>query len=348
MFDPKLLEEAATASREILATTDGSRMFYLVDQSLVRLIIADAQAGRDWRKIISQQEQRNVLAWIRTAIANDEEWTRDLLTSANRMRAIPTLSDLVTEATKANLIQRIWRAKLVGRNESLFYKDEKTNLFFVRLHNEDALIRECATMQHRMEKTPNDVALSYLSLRDASGRRHATIEFVGRKVAQVLGAHRRPIEGRCLDAAIRYIDERNLKCVAPLAHLNRIMNKDGVWLDGSNLQPGTVTLGDLDMVDSTLKSLPEHLTVTGDLRVKGCSLVDLPDHLTVNQSLDLRGTHFPRLPDHLKVRWTLNIEATNFEVMPEGLKVGDLLAKGSSLAKYPLGLMAKIRGEVYR
>ncbi|MGV0949075.1 MAG: leucine-rich repeat domain-containing protein [Azonexus sp.] len=103
------------------------------------------------------------------------------------------------------------------------------------------------------------------------------------------------------------------------------------------LQPGE-TISGADLQNSSLKALPDDLTVNGDLNVSGTKLKALPNNLTVNGSLIISNTAISALPPGLKVKGSLALSGTKITALPQGLKVGNLDISNTPVAQLPGGL----------
>ena len=126
-----------------------------------------------------------------------------------------------------------------------------------------------------------------------------------------------------------------------------------------------VVNGDLDLTDSTLKSLPDNLEVKGGmltrfsrieelpkgLKVGGTldlsysRIKNIPDDIKIGNSLYLHNTKITSLPKGLKVGGSLSLVFADIESLPEGLKVGDILhLQRSKITSLPKGL--EVKGEL--
>jgi len=86
----------------------------------------------------------------------------------------------------------------------------------------------------------------------------------------------------------------------------------------------TYTKGNIDYSRRTsLKKLPDNLTVNGYLNLNGCtSLKSLPDNLTVNGYFLLSGCiSLKGLPENLTVNGHLNLDGCTLYPLPKTLKV---------------------------
>ena len=113
--------------------------------------------------------------------------------------------------------------------------------------------------------------------------------------------------------------------------------------------------GDLDLTDSTLKSLPDNLEVKGDMQTRFSKIEKLPKGLKVGGSLYLSYSNITSLPKGLKVGGYLNLAYSKITSLPEGLEVGEnLYIRYTELEQYldnELREMIKpgvIKGKIYR
>ena len=97
------------------------------------------------------------------------------------------------------------------------------------------------------------------------------------------------------------------------------------------------SVGDLDLRDTPITSLPEGLKVGGNLYLSDTSITSLPKGLIVGGYLDLYNTRrLNSLPEGLKVRGDLNLSKSSITSLPEGLIVsGDLSLYKSGITKLP-------------
>jgi hypothetical protein len=69
-------------------------------------------------------------------------------------------------------------------------------------------------------------------------------------------------------------------------------------------------IGDLNLGDTPITSLPDNLTVQGILDIEGTKITSLPDNLRVGGDLYLHYTKITSLPDNLRVGGDLNLRDT--------------------------------------
>jgi hypothetical protein len=120
--------------------------------------------------------------------------------------------------------------------------------------------------------------------------------------------------------------------------------------------------GDLILNDcKQLTELPNELYVRGDLILNDCKqLRGLPDNLYFDGALDLRGCQYlTELPDNLYVKGSLGLDGTNITELPNNLYVGiNLYINNTPLAKkytndeireiIKIPMDDGIKGQIYR
>ena len=79
--------------------------------------------------------------------------------------------------------------------------------------------------------------------------------------------------------------------------------------------------GSLDLSETTIKFLPDNLTIEGRFDLNDCkNLVELPNNLMVGGDLDLRFNNFTTLPDSLVVYGDLFLGRSKISVHPLAFK----------------------------
>ena len=94
-------------------------------------------------------------------------------------------------------------------------------------------------------------------------------------------------------------------------------------------------IGDLDLINAPITSLPKGLKVGGNLDLRRTKITSLPEGLYVGGTLYLAYTKIASLPEGLEVRGWLDIIETNITSLPKGLKVhASLDMARTELTKY--------------
>lgn len=101
-----------------------------------------------------------------------------------------------------------------------------------------------------------------------------------------------------------------------------------------------VVNGDLDLTDSTLKSLPDNLEVKGGMLTRFSRIEELPKGLKVGGTLDLSYSRIKNIPDDIKIGNSLYLHNTKITSLPEGLVIGNWLGiMDTPINKLPKGLI---------
>lgn len=97
----------------------------------------------------------------------------------------------------------------------------------------------------------------------------------------------------------------------------------GYKLDIRNGKP--YYIGDLDLRDITISSIPNDLTVDGSLFLKGDNAKLMPDNLTVLDKLSIWCANIKSLPNNLIVRYGLDFIDSTIENIPNNTVIGGWL-----------------------
>ena len=106
------------------------------------------------------------------------------------------------------------------------------------------------------------------------------------------------------------------------------------------------SVGDLDLSNTPITSLPEGLTIGVNLCLINAPITNLPERLTVRGALDLTNTPITSLPEGLTVGGALYLKNTPITSLPEGLKIGGHLdLRNTPITSLPEEL--KVGGNLY-
>jgi hypothetical protein len=108
------------------------------------------------------------------------------------------------------------------------------------------------------------------------------------------------------------------------------------------IQPGETIQG-ADLSKSSLKSLPDDLTVSGNLNVSNTPLTRLPNNLKVQGDLSISGTKIKELPTNLVVSGNLNLSGTLITALPQTMTVGTLDISNTKIQQLPPKLEVKLK-----
>lgn len=105
-------------------------------------------------------------------------------------------------------------------------------------------------------------------------------------------------------------------------------------------------IGDLDLRDITISSIPNDLTVDGNLFLKGDNAKLMPDNLTVLDKLSIWCANIKSLPNNLIVRYGLDFIDSTIENIPNNTVIGGWLnLSGTAITELPDNLT--IGGTLY-
>jgi hypothetical protein len=97
--------------------------------------------------------------------------------------------------------------------------------------------------------------------------------------------------------------------------------------------------GDLDLTDSTLKSLPDNLEVKGRMITRFSKIEELPKGLKVDGSLELSHSIIKNIPNDIKIGASLYLHNTKITSLPEGLVIDLWLSiMDTPIKRLPKGL----------
>jgi leucine-rich repeat protein len=105
-------------------------------------------------------------------------------------------------------------------------------------------------------------------------------------------------------------------------------------------------IGDLDLRDITISSIPNDLTVDGNLLLKGDNAKLMPENLTVLYKLSIWCANIKSLPNNLVVRYGLDFIDSTIENIPNNTIIGGWLnLNGTEITELPDNLT--IGGSLY-
>lgn len=95
-------------------------------------------------------------------------------------------------------------------------------------------------------------------------------------------------------------------------------------------------IGELDLRDITISSIPNDLTVDGDLFLKGDNAKLMPENLTVLGNLSIYSANMKSLPNNLVVRYGLDLIHSTVENIPTNTIIGGWLnLSGTEMTELP-------------
>lgn len=126
--------------------------------------------------------------------------------------------------------------------------------------------------------------------------------------------------------------------------IKQFVKETGYKLEIRNGKP--YYIGDLDLRDITISSIPNDLTVDGNLFLKGDNAKLMPDNLTVLDKLSIWCANIKSLPNNLIVRYGLDFIDSTIENIPNNTVIGGWLnLRGTAITELPDNLT--IGGTLY-
>lgn len=349
---------------------DDHRVLELLAMSLGRVLNRAARTGDHWRSLCTDAQAKHIADWLIADVQADAVWLRntDDLGRAKKLLKFANVEQITKEADKAMLKanQKLGDVKLVEGDEE-FFDDLSDGYYLVRLMTPEALDRESAIMQHCVGHGGYDNELSrdgfmILSMRDAFGKPHATLEINGWTcVYQIQGKQNTLPRMDYLEKLIEYFSikhgDKYLGLSACFSDFKLVLSKDHKLVDMKNIPPNFHTRSDLRLGSIDGAKLPKGLHVNGDfnctdskmtrvsdVRVEGNVMLQAMQKLksigkiNVGRSLTVNlCEEFASFPANLKV--PNNLSLTNLKKLkklPEGLNVGDTLnLSGSAITTLP-------------
>jgi hypothetical protein len=115
-----------------------------------------------------------------------------------------------------------------------------------------------------------------MSLRDKSGKAHATINVDKNVVVEVQGKqNRKPIQ-KYMDVLMPFLKQETLTVHIPASYMGYIVDEHGKWHPLDNLPDGLTIRGSLDIEDLPEIVLPDNCTVQMSLFASNSGLKKLP------------------------------------------------------------------------
>lgn len=108
------------------------------------------------------------------------------------------------------------------------------------------------------------------------------------------------------------------------------------------IQPGETIRG-VDLSGSSIKTLPDDLTVSGNLSLADTKIARLPNNLNIQGDLNISNTAISELPPGLKVSGGLKLSGTKISALPDGMSIGTLDISNTPITQLPPRLEIKQR-----
>ncbi|MCV9964142.1 PcfJ domain-containing protein [Pararhizobium sp. BT-229] len=348
------------------------RLHFLLMCSLGR-IIANEEIGKAHSDQAepSFRDLRHIVDWLRAAIFNDAPWLSKVDDSGRPRKLLKygTVAAMVAEVDRDMLRQaRRNGAPSDGLEGTESYMELGEGWCLVRLLTARALDYESSMMQHCIGNGGYDAQLAdpeslFLSLRDPSGKPHATIAVNGSEIVDVSGKQNELPRTKYIKRMAPFF----LK-VGDVSYLDGsygvVMDVHGKVYGYDELPEVLEVSGDLhlhhDSPHGAKCRLPrviragggvaiEEDIFEGELELVEAERVDvagtgmLAKHCAfkVSHELDLSGSDIEQLPDNLVLNGNLQLKGAALTHLPKGLSVGgELDLKGTDISVLPDDLSA--------
>lgn len=300
--------------------------------------------GEGWKDAVTRDDFRHICDWLSAALLDKSPWLSrmDDLGRPKKLMKFSTVKGILAEADKAMLVfaQKHGNLKLAEGEETVWL-DLENGYVLVRLLTAAALDRESAVMQHCIGGGGYDRYLEsgerlLLSLRDAYGKAHATIEVrvSDGRIVQLQGKQNALPDRRYLAAMRTAFLRADFNPSEIMEGLGFVLSSSGEMLDKHNLPPGVEIVGDLSFCGSDF-DLPEGLTVLGTLKIHGYRHCGLPSGLTVRGAFVLTDSDIERLPADLTVLGNIDINGP-LRGLPQGFTApANLRLRSVSFSRFP-------------
>ena len=266
----------------VVARRSGYDATDLMRQSVGRAILRSyAHGGR--ATVYERADIEHVGDWLVASLDAGLAWL-DNLDAAGVPKKFAKFSDVASVLAEAQRgMERLMKAAPVQAalpGEEVVVAELRDGYVLVGLKSPEALDRESKAMQHCVGLGGYDEglaggALSILSLRDAQGKPHVTMEVdeYSRTVTQIKGKQNRFPLGRYFDMLVPWMAESGLSVLHSELAGGYFGAKDGSVRHFSDLKDGETIDGDLflrfDAGQKEAVSLPRGLRITGRLNVSG-------------------------------------------------------------------------------
>lgn len=335
---------------EYLSTeAPSAEVFSLLKLSLGRVLAKIADRGEDWTSSFTADDLRHICDWLAAAILDKSPWLARLDDAGRpkKLMKFSTVASILVEADKAMLVFAQKHGKLsLAEGEETVWLDLENGFVLVRLLTTNALDRESAVMQHCIGGGFYDQYLQsgkrlLLSLRDAYGKAHATIEVdtADGRIIQLQGKQNKLPDRRYLAAMGPAFLRPDFNPSNIMNRLGFVLSPTGELFDKFALPTGAVVAGDLDYQSHPKGfSLPAGLTVHGSLTLSSYAHGQLPDGLTVHGALKLKQCDVRQLPSDMVVHGMIFVDR-GLEGVPDGFHArSDLYITGAIFDRFPADL----------
>lgn len=339
-------ERRAEIARILCGFSEDERVLtllaYAVGRSLERNCDERNRLSLSWEQT---NMIRHVADWLKVSVAEQASWlTRvDAHHRPLKLMKFGSLEAAVKEADKATLkaAQKARHIKLAEGAEELV-AELAEGYYLVRLLTSQALDAESSAMQHCIGNGAYDASLdhddvAFYSLRDPSGKPHATLEVKDGWLEQCQGKQNRMPDDKYVGLLLSAFTSHGWKSYIPFKHHDLTKDIDHRLHDINRLPEGFDSRDNLNLSNRPLTSLPKGLRVNGALDIRGTNITDLPDGLYVKGTVYAQQTALSHIGKDVFIGNALRAEKTLLTTIPDDITIiGSLMASGSRFVRYPV------------
>lgn len=283
-----------TISEQIASSINCARVKYFTDLSLGRVLRNKHKRGKiglhDIEIAFSKLEM--IVDWLEAEVETGAAWTHrtDEAGRPRKLMKFSTVEQIVSEAEKALSKRKQKRpAIIISEGDEEFVTGLDYGFYLVRLLTPNALRVEGKRMQNCLRNGGHDVLLDddgfeFLSLRDASGNPHMTIEldnsFTLVTLNELQGKQNKPPLERYHSIVIPYFKSRNIRPPAASERIPFVIDDHGEWHDLFNL-PDRLEISELFIEFETAVEnfrLPSDLPFTRSIGLWRVNALNWPNH----------------------------------------------------------------------
>lgn len=332
--------ELQAISRLMIEHADGNdEVVRLLTLSVGRVFKNIAARGDQWLSYYRSAEVSHITDWLQAALVNNEAWLAhtDAKERPRKLMKFASMAQIMQETDKAMVKanQKLLGIKLVDGDEEIVAELE-SGYYVVRLLTPASLDRESAVMQHCIgnggyDEKLDDSKFQYLSLRDPSGKPHATVEleksFDDFWVKQLQGKQNTAPLPKYVVELISYFEQA---CIwheyahQRLSEHDVVMSASGELFSIYDLPHTFESKGLMYLTEKQVTKLPSNLIVNGRLFIDGTPLTHLEGKIHIKGDLIAHEASLQKLSGDIKIDGSLNLSSSDIEFIPDNLEVFDL------------------------
>jgi hypothetical protein len=337
-------EQKAEIETFIEQMTANEQVRLLLTYCVGRLMIRNARQRKPLQDGIGTLlDVMHVTDWLSAAVVNDAPWLKntDEQDRPKKLLKFSSFEQIMQEANKAMLIEARKAGVIeIAEGDEELVTTLADGYYVVRLLTPAALDRESGQMQHCIGAGSYDNALAkgsseFLSLRDAAGNAHATIEVSAgeREIIQLQGKQNKNPDERYIRLLLPMMKEMRLGLNRVYLGKSRFIDNDYSFVDLRNLANGAVIHRHVYIESEGPIAFPDSLEIRGNLSFANCDGVRLPKNLKVTGNLQFDRTDGVTKCDNLEVGGNFRVSECSWDQISDSLDAGSLLITSSYVSK---------------